>query len=171
VIDFACGPCLSSKARDIVTCLVLALVKGNPIETLKYFLPKTCESIEKILNNSGSNVLLNDDQEDIELTWYLILLSKLVEARGDALLAYKNMIMSVFHQCIQIVNKNSYKAVANAANSLLESLTQIHPIDYRLTVENLDEPFIDFLPIRVSFSSSFEISFVKMKHLGMGTSR
>jgi hypothetical protein len=161
VINFASNACLSSKVRDIVSCIVLPLVKGNPIETLKYFLPKTCESIEKILNNSDLIVLLTDHKEDIELTWYLFLFAKLVYTRGDALLIYKKMIMSVFHQCINIINKNSYETVANAAENLLESLSQVYSIDYRLTVENIDEPFVDFLPIRVSYSL-FEILFVRV---------
>jgi len=150
-MNFVTGTCLSPKVRDIVSCLVRALIKGNPIETLKYFLPKTCESIERILRNSAPTVLLTDHKEDIELNWYLTLFIELVHARGDALLIYKTMIMSVFHQCIHIINKNSYEAVANAAERLLETLTNVYPIDYRLTIENLDEPFVDFLPIRVSF--------------------
>jgi hypothetical protein len=62
------------------------------------------------------------------------------------------MIMSVFHQCIHVINKNSYQTIANAATNLLQSLSQVYPIDYRLTIENIDEPFVDFLPIRVSYS-------------------
>jgi hypothetical protein len=154
MINFVTGVCLSSKVRDIVACLVRALVKGNPIETLKYFLSKTCESIEKILQNSESTISLNNDHEDIELTWYLSLFAELVRARGDVLVTYKTTIMSVFHQCIHIINKNSYETVANAAKNLLESLSQVYAIDYRLTVENIDEPFVDFLPIRVSYCLS-----------------
>jgi hypothetical protein len=152
MMNFVTGVCLSPKVRDIVSCLIEALVKGNPIETLKYFLPKTCESIKQILQNSESTISSNNDHEDIELTWYLYLFAELVRARGDVLVTYKTMIMSVFHQCIHIINKNSYKAVANAATHLLQSLTQVYPIDYRLTVANTDEPFVDFLPIRVSLS-------------------
>jgi hypothetical protein len=152
MMNFVTGVCLSPKVRDIVSCLIEALVKGNPIETLKYFLPKTCESIKQILKNSESTISSNNDHEDIELTWYLYLFAELVRARGDVLVTYKTMIMSVFHQCIHIINKNSYKAVANAATHLLQSLTQVYPIDYRLTVENIDESFVDFLPIRVSYS-------------------
>jgi hypothetical protein len=83
----------------------------------------------------------------------LVLFAELVRARGDALLIYKRMIISVFHQCIHIVNKSSYEAIANAGKYLLESLTHIYPMDHRLTVENIDESFVDFLPIRVSLSS------------------
>ncbi|CAF4971511.1 unnamed protein product, partial [Rotaria sp. Silwood1] len=39
-------------------------------------------------------------------------------------------------------------AVANAAKNLLKSLSYVYPIEYRLTVENIEEPFTDFLPIR-----------------------
>jgi hypothetical protein len=154
MMNFITGVCLSPKVRDIVSCLIQALVKGNPIETLKYFLPKTCESIEKILKDSESTISSSKDHEDIELTWYLSLFSELVRARGDVLVTYKTMIMSVFHQCIHIINKNSYKAVANACTHLLQSLTQVYSIDYRLTVENIGEPFVDFLPIRVKYSLS-----------------
>ncbi|CAF4762748.1 unnamed protein product [Rotaria sp. Silwood1] len=148
VIDFVSGVCLSSRARDIASGLVQALVKGNPVETLKYLMPKTCESIENILNHSESTILLTDYKGDIELTWYLILFAELVHARGDALMIYKPMIMSVFRQCIHFINKNSYETIAHAVEHLLESLTHVYPIDYRLTVENIDEPFVDFLPIR-----------------------
>jgi hypothetical protein len=146
MMKFVTGGCLSSKVRDIVACLIRALIRGNPIETLKYFFPITCESIEQILINSEST----DWKEDIELTWYLILFAELVNGRGDTLLLYKKRIMSVFHRCIHIINKNSYETVAKAARYLLESLSQVYPIDYRLTVENIDEPFINVLPIRVN---------------------
>ena len=155
-MNFAFGRCLSSNVRDIVSSLVEALIKGNPSETLKYFLPKTSESIEQILNSSESNVFLTNEKENLELTWYLLLFAKLVRARGDVLLTFKKPIMSIFHQCIGIVNKSSYGIVANAAKSLLESLTQLYPIDYRLTIENIAPPFADFLPIRVSFVFFFK---------------
>ncbi|CAF1187532.1 unnamed protein product [Didymodactylos carnosus] len=132
----------------MISCLIRPLVKDNPTETLKYFLPKTCESIEKILNNSESTVILNDEKGDMELIWYLILFAELVGARDDTLLIYKQMIMFVFHECIHIINKNSYEAIANAAKYLLESFSHTYPIDYRLTVENIDESFMKSLPIR-----------------------
>jgi hypothetical protein len=74
----------------------------------------------------------------------LTFFSELVRARGDTLLIYKQMVMSVFHRCISIINKHAYEAIANAANHLLKSLSRIYPIDYRLTVDNIDEPFNDF---------------------------
>lgn len=149
MISFVTSSCLSSKVRDIGSCLVRALVKGNPIETLKCFLPKICQSIQIILDNAESSILVADEKENIELTWYLIVFAELVHARGDVLVAYKKMIMSVFDHCIHIVNKSSYEVLANAAKNLLQSLTNIYPIDYRLTTESLDESFIDSLPIRV----------------------
>lgn len=109
-----------------------------------------------------------DHKGDMELTWYLSLFAELLAARGDALLNYKKMIICIFHQCIHIINKDSYLAISNAANNLLKSLTQTYPIDYRLTIENIEEPFVDFLPIRVSSSSIFLFK-IRMNHLGMGT--
>jgi len=156
MINFVAGACFSSKVRYIVSCLIGAFIQGNPIETLKYLLPTTCESIENILNNSES--ILTDDKGDIELIWHLNLFAELVNAPGDALLIYKKMIMSVFQQCIQIINKDAYKAVASATENLLKSLSHVYPIDHRLTVENIDEPFVNFLPIRVSRSSLFSYS-------------
>ena len=151
-MGFVTGECLSPKVRNIVACLIRALVKGNPIETLKYFLPKACESIERILQNSESHASLTDHKEDIELNWYLSLFGELVGARGDILITYKTMIMSIFHRCFHMMDKILYKRVASAATYLLQSLSQIYSIDYRLTVENMDEPFVDVLPIRVGYS-------------------
>ena len=110
------------------------------------------------MKSSESIVILNDDKEDIELTWYLFLFGELLNARGNTLLIYKDMIMSVFHQCIRIMSKKSYEAVAIAARRLLSSLTDVYPIDYRLTMENSDEPFTDFLPIRVSVTLRYKIN-------------
>ena len=158
-MSFAFGRCFSSNVRDIVSSLLEALIKGNPSETLKYFLPKTSESIEQIFNNSESNLFVTNEKENLELTWYLLLFAKLVRVRGDVLLLYKKPIMSIFHQCIHLVNKTSYGIVANAAKSLLESLTQLYPMEYRLTIENIDPPFIDSLPIRVSYFFFFSFRF------------
>ncbi|CAF4179344.1 unnamed protein product [Rotaria sp. Silwood2] len=148
ITDFLTYACWPSKVRKLVTGLVRAIIMGDPVETLKYLLPKTCESINKIMNDPEGNALLTDHKGDKELTWYLVLFSELVRVRGDALMIYKEMIISVFHQCIQIIHKGSYKAVASAAKHLLKSLTHIYMINTRLTVENIDGPFIDFLPIR-----------------------
>ncbi len=68
------------------------------------------------------------------------------------------MIMSIFPQSIQIINKNSYEAIAKAAKNLLESLSQVYSFNYRLTI---DEPFVDFLPIRVVSLSLLKIFFVR----------
>ncbi|CAF4238177.1 unnamed protein product [Rotaria sp. Silwood2] len=137
-----------SDVRKLVAGLIRALVKGNPIETLKYFLPKTCESIENIMDHADSSGLLIDHKGDIELNWYLILFAEFLRARGDTLLIYKQMIMSIFHRCIYLIHKDSYEAVASAAKHLLKSLSHVYPMEYQLTVENFDEPFVNFLPIR-----------------------
>ncbi|UJR24623.1 hypothetical protein I4U23_005997 [Adineta vaga] len=149
ILTIAIGWYLSPKVRSLVCSLVRGLMKGNPIETLEYFMSKTCESIEKIWKTTKSTGFLIDHEEDIELNWYLNVFMELVRARGDTLLSYRSMIMSVFHQCIPIMNKKSYGIVADAAKYLLGSLTKIYPIDSRLTRENLDEPFVDCLPIRL----------------------
>ncbi|CAF1048161.1 unnamed protein product [Adineta steineri] len=148
IINYITGECLSPKVRDIISSLVQGLIKGNPIETLKYLLPKTCQSIENILNDSQSNLFLIDDKDNIELISYLTLFSDLVRARGDTLIIYKNEIIQIFNQSIHIINKNSYETIANAAKNLLESLTHIYPIHSRLTTQNIDESFNDYLPIR-----------------------
>ncbi|CAF1230849.1 unnamed protein product [Adineta steineri] len=148
IMNFLGSQCLSPKVRDIASGLVRALVKGNPVKTLKYLLPEICKSIENKFNSSEST-LLTDYKDDIELTWYLIVFAELLRAHGDVLLIYKQLIMSVFHQCIQIVNKHSYKAVAKAAMNLIQSLSCSYPVDYRLLVINSDETFDNFLPIRL----------------------
>ena len=155
VINFMADACLSAKARGIICSLIQAFVKGNPVETLKCLLPKTCESINKIISNSESNILLTDHKGDVELTWYLYLFAELLNGRGDTLLNYKEIIMFVFHQCIHIINKDSYMAISNAASNLLKSLSQTYSIDYRLTNENIEGPFVDFVPIRVCSSTFF----------------
>jgi hypothetical protein len=101
--------------------------------------------------HDSETTILTDHKGDVELTWYLVLFSKLLQAHGNTLLVYKSMILSVFHRCIHIIHKESYEAVADAAKNLLKSLSYVYPIDYRLTLHNIDEPFTDFLPIRVSF--------------------
>jgi len=147
---FVTGSCLSPQVRSIVSCLVQGLVKGNPMETLKYFLPKTCESI--------INIKSIDEKEDIELNWYLSLFVELVRARGDILVNYKSMILSVFHHSIHIKNKKTYEILANATTYLLQSLCQVYAIDYRLTTDNINElsfrawgHSVDFDQLQVQF--------------------
>ncbi|CAF1072340.1 unnamed protein product [Rotaria sordida] len=147
IMNFLVASSFTPRVSKLLTDLVQPILEANPIETLKYLMPQTCERIEKIVHDSETTIL-TDHKGDMELTWCLILFSKLLEARGDTLLIYKSMILSVFHRCIHIIHKESYEAVAYAAKNLLQSLSYVYPIDYRLTVENIDEPFIDFLPIR-----------------------
>ncbi|CAF0870123.1 unnamed protein product, partial [Didymodactylos carnosus] len=147
VMNFIAGSFYTPKVGKLVTGLVRALLRGNAFETLKHILPQTCERITQIMNNIETTIL-TDHKGDTELTWCLILFSELLRARGDALMKYKQMIMQIFYRCICIIHKDSYEAIANAARNLLKSLTYMYSIDYRLTVENIDEPFTHFLPIR-----------------------
>ncbi|UJR10196.1 hypothetical protein I4U23_014411 [Adineta vaga] len=137
----------SIKVNKIVTGLVQAILKSNPVETLKYLLSQACELIEKILRQSDQSILI-DHHGDSKLTWYLTLFSELLCARGDTLIIYKSTVLRIFHQCIRITHQESSEAMAKAARNLLKSLTYVYPIDYRLTVENIEEPFVDCLPIR-----------------------
>ncbi|CAF1354528.1 unnamed protein product, partial [Rotaria sordida] len=58
------------------------------------------------------------------------------------------MILSIFHQCIHIIHKDSHQALAQAAKNLIKSLSYVFPFNYRLTAGNIEEPFTDSLPIR-----------------------
>ena len=151
VTNFLAGSFFTPKVGKLVTGIVRAILKGNPTETLKYLLPQTCERIEKIVSQSDSSVL-HDHKGDTELTWCLTLFSELVRARGDTLIPYKSIIISTFRRCIHIIHKESYEAVANAAKTLLKSLIYVYPTDYRLTVENIDEPFTDRKSTRLNSS-------------------
>ena len=150
VTNFVALSTFSLKTSKLLNGIVRAVINGNAEETLKYLLPKTCERIENIILQSDSSIL-TDHKGDTELTWCLTLFSELMRARGDALLPYKSLIFSVFHRCIRIIHKESYDAVANAAKNLLKTLIFVYPIDYRLLIENIEEPFTEVLPIRVSF--------------------
>ncbi|CAF3768327.1 unnamed protein product [Rotaria sp. Silwood1] len=147
ITNFLATYCYSPKISKLLTGLIQAILKRDPVETLKYLLLQIYERIEKILNQSDI-LILNDDKGDPELIWCLKIFSELVCARGDTLIIYKTIILSIFHRCIHIIHKDSYEIMAQAAQNLLKSLSYVHPIDYRLTIENIEEPFIDFLPIR-----------------------
>ncbi|CAF4597649.1 unnamed protein product, partial [Rotaria sp. Silwood2] len=147
ITEFLTGSLFSHKVRKFVASLVRAIVNANPREILKHLLPQTCEHIENIINNSRMTIL-TDYRGNIEFTWHLILFSELLRVRGDALLTYKQMIMSVFHRCIRVVHKDSYEAIAKAAKHLLKSLSDLYPINDRLSHEIMDESFVDLLPIR-----------------------
>jgi hypothetical protein len=150
------GSCLSPKVRTLASSLIQGLIQGNPSDTLSCFMPKICSAIEQIRSTVSFAASRSDDKEDSELNWYLNTFVELVLARGDTLVIYQKSILTVFHQCIGMMNERSYALMASAARNLLRSLTQIYPSDYRLTLENLDEPFTASLPIRVNscFSQS-----------------
>ena len=140
VIDFLATSSFSPKISRLLTGLVQAILKRNPHETLKSLLLPTCERIQTIIN---------DDNSDVELTWCLTLFAELLQAHGDTLLPYKSTILSIFHRCIHLCDKKSYEAMAKAAKHVLKSLSYVYPKEHRLTVANIEEPFEDFLPIRV----------------------
>lgn len=123
----------------------------NPTEVLKHVLPRVCEQIENRMNQSRAS-LLTDHQGDVELVWNLTLFSELVRARGDKLLVYKLMIMSIFHQCTCLIHKESYGIIAKAALKLLRTLCDSHLISLSAGVSDKNESFVNCLPIRVSLS-------------------
>ncbi|CAF1141433.1 unnamed protein product [Adineta ricciae] len=147
IINFVTGSIFSSKVRSLAIGLVRAIVKCHPEDTLKYLLPQTCQTIEKIFHKAERN-LLHDHKGDQELTWYICLFAELLQARGDVLLEYKEMIQNCFHSCVRILHIDSYETVALAIKYLLQSLINVYPIDSSLIIENLDGSFADFLPIR-----------------------
>ncbi len=118
VMNFLATYSFSRNASKLLTGLVQAILKTDPIETSKYLLSQTCERIEKILLQSESSIL-TDRKGDSELTWCLILFSELVCARGNTLVIYKSMILSIFYRCIHIVQKDSYEAMGKAAKIYL----------------------------------------------------
>ncbi|CAF1329744.1 unnamed protein product [Adineta steineri] len=163
ITRFVTGSIFSSKVRSLVVGLVRAIVKCHPEETLKYLLPQTCQRIEKIFNAKIEDNLLNDHKGDQELTWYLCLFSELVQARGDILIIYKDIIQNCLHTSINILHIDSYEIIALAIKHLLQSLLYIYPIEYSLIVENLDGSFIDFLPIR-TWGQSVDFDEIKVQY-------
>lgn len=149
-------PYLSINGRETVASMIGALVATHPIEILEDFFPKTFQSIENLLKNISQfeSDSLRTEEEDRELIWYLTILSKLLWARGDVLLLYKEKILVLFEQSIKIINQNVYKVLSKAVKSCIQSLCAISTRNYRLTNENLDQSFEQFLPIRVSSSFS-----------------
>lgn len=137
------GSCLSPKVRNIAATLMRGLVAGRPAETLQCFLPQVCESIARLCSEVEP---VDGHKDNIELNWHLSLFTELVRARGDRLLAYRPAILSVFDRCMNLTHPKSYYIVAFAACNTLDSLTQIYPVDFRLTVPDAD----DCLPIRVN---------------------
>ena len=151
ITNFIIGSMFSSKVQRLVVGLVRALVNSHPVEILKCLLPQIFKSIVKILDESEI-ALLSDYKGDLELTWNLVLFSELLQAPGDSLLIYQQLIKSTFDRCTRIIHKDSYRAIAAGIEHLLQSLLNIYPVDYTRSRNKLDEPFIDFLPIRASLS-------------------
>jgi len=155
LLNLTDNPSLSTEVRDIVTSLIESIVRANPNETLKYFLPKIRQSVDENRTNL----------ENTEFTWYLAIFSKLVSARGEILINYKTDIFYIFDQCLPIENKKSYEILSSAAKCFLQSLTQIYPIEYKLTNEDLEIPTqawgksIDYdkLDVRFHFPTDEEI--------------
>lgn len=148
ITNFLATYSFSWKANKLLTGLVQAMIKSRPEETLKYLLSQTSERIEQIVRQAEISIL-TDHKGDPELTWCFMLFAELMSARGDTLISYKSMILSIFHRCIHVVHKESYEAMGKAAKNLLKTLSYVYPIDRRLTAENIEEPFVEFLPIRV----------------------
>jgi hypothetical protein len=152
ITNFLATSSCSPRITGLLTSLVQALLTSHPHETLKYLLPQTCE---RLLHQAESSVL-TDHKGDDEFTWHLILFSELLRARGNTLLEYKSLIIDIFHRCIHVIHKPSYQALAKAARNLLKSLSYVYVIDYRLNTENIDEPMINCLPIRVDRTYLFD---------------
>ncbi|CAF1453615.1 unnamed protein product, partial [Adineta ricciae] len=147
ITNFLVVSSMTSKVNNLMTILVRPLLQANSHETLKSLLPQTCERIEKIVDDLKTTIF-TDYQGDAELTWYLILFSELLRARGDSLIVYKPMIFSIFQRSVRIIHRESYGAVADAAQYLLRSLSYVYPTEYRITMQSINEPFNNFLPIR-----------------------
>lgn len=162
VVGFVANACLPSKVRKLVVGLIGAILVRAPEQTLKSLLPRTCETINRVMNELGDDVASSTDHKgDEELHWDLILFSELLRARGDTLLIYKDIITSVFHRCKHIIHKGSYQALASAAENLLKSLTHVYLIESSpptiSAITNRSNENI--LPIRVRFFFLYRLCF------------
>ena len=153
IVNFLINACWPSKVKTIIGGLVKAIIVRDPVQTLKSLLPRTCEAIDRLVDELGEVALSTDPRGDNELHWYLILFAELLRARGDTLLVHKETITSVFQRCLHIIHKGSYHTLATAARHLLQSLTHVYLIDPLATVEMSSESDEEVLPTRVSSSS------------------
>lgn len=165
MFDYLSHPFLSPKVRRLASSLIQTLVRTHPERILQEILPRICQSIETILHDSEKNDLYINSEIDLELAWYLIVFSDLLWTRGDLLLQHKGMILSVLEQCIRILNRDVYLALACGLGDLLQSLVKIHPLEYRSMNEGEDgsiwgeEMKLDQVKFRFHIPSPDEIEF------------
>ena len=139
----------------MASSVVAGIVGGRPSQTLSHLLPKTCQMIDILVPQSQNNRSSTESQdktndENMELLWHLNLFAKLLETDGTVLLPYKKLIVSTFEKCIKINREKIHSLVSLSARNLICSLGHVFPTDLRWITENIEEPFIDCLPIRVS---------------------
>ena len=68
---------------------------------------------------------------------------------GTQLMAYKSELLDVVQTTLKLKCVQAYEMAGQMLRFLLRSLTQIYPLEFRSVEQDFDQPFTEYLPIRV----------------------
>ncbi|KAJ9582853.1 hypothetical protein L9F63_022812, partial [Diploptera punctata] len=141
-------------AGHFMATMVRSFAKVNPEETLRMFLPHLCEEILSLVENDD---VLKEEILDNELLYNLLLLSELVECRGNALLPYIPTLTKVLDRTLHLTCREGYLSASCTLRHILTSFTSITSVDYRSVARTFDEHVKDYLPIRMELVSDMKV--------------
>ena len=87
------------------------------------------------------------------LQWnvFVAFISQIMRCNGTELMVYKTELLEVVQATLKLKCVQAYEMAGQLLRFLLRALTQIYPLEFRSVEQDFDQPFTDYLSIRVRF--------------------
>ncbi|XP_022913061.1 proteasome activator complex subunit 4A-like [Onthophagus taurus] len=133
-------------SAKLVATLCRSFSKVNAKETLKLFVPYLCTTFESLAAEHGD--VKNEERLNGELLYNLLLLSEVVDGRGN-LLPYIDDLTNILDQALYIKCTEANKTASHLLYIIVNSLSTITPEEYRSLTHTFDTPIKDSLTVRL----------------------
>lgn len=128
---FVCNRIFETKVSGkIVSSMVGKAARVAPEETCAKFVP---HFTSLIINLTSSDDLINDEKVDDELLFALQALSEIVKCRGDVLIKYKEVLLTVLDRTLLMNSRKGYVLSHSLYGNVVRQLTTIYLIDLKCT--------------------------------------
>ncbi|XP_072167902.1 proteasome activator complex subunit 4-like [Diadema setosum] len=129
----------------IIANMCRAAAKVDPAYTLKKFVPHCSQ---KILDAFTSEEVQEEEELDKEILFNLQVLGEVIRVPSEAVLVYKDTLMSVLKATLHVTCKAGYDLACQLLKNWLRAMSLSYPREFCSVAKGFDRPLTEYLPIR-----------------------
>lgn len=144
--NFVTSRILETKVSGrLIAIACQGFVRANPKEAMKIFMPHLCDTVLRLLTENEDS--LKDERLDNELAYNMLILSEVVDARGEVV-HYIDILYKILDKTLHMRSLQGSNMAARMLHLITSSLTYMQPEESRSCSEPYTLPVKDFLSIR-----------------------